>query len=153
MFELIWWIKLFTIRRVWNVWIERLAGTRKRLAQVPQAHKMSMLTIRRFLLNYFIILIITFFLVARRRFPILLLRFPLDLLHFRPLILEPHLDHSNAQTGLLGEGFSHFSTGLRAHFERGLELSSLSRCQDRSRSFWPSSAVSGSANTQKHKFY
>lgn len=66
---------------------------------------------------------------------------PLQLLHLCPLILEPDLNHAHAEAGILGEGFSHFSAGLRRHLERRLELTSLCRRENRSRPFRTPTAV------------
>ena len=69
----------------------------------------------------------------------------LKFLHFGPLVLEPHLDYSDAQARLLGQGFAHFSARLGTDFERGLKLAPLSRRQDGSRPFrTPSAVVAGS---------
>lgn len=58
---------------------------------------------------------------------------PLQFLHLGALVLEPDLDNAHAEAGLFGQCFSHFTTRLRADLERGLELASLARRQDRPR--------------------
>lgn len=69
------------------------------------------------------------------------LGFPLELLHLRPLILEPHLDHAHAKPGVLGEGLPHFSAGLRRHLEGRLKLTPLCRRENRPRPFWAPTTV------------
>lgn len=74
---------------------------------------------------------------------------PLQLLHLRALILEPHLDDAHAQAGVLGEGLPHLPAGLRRHLERRLELTPLRRRENRPRPFRAPAAVPWSILVQQ----
>ena len=69
------------------------------------------------------------------------LGFALQFLHLGPLVLEPNLDHPNAQSRFFGQSFAHFTARLGTYFERGFELTSLGRCQDRPRPFGSPAAI------------
>lgn len=77
------------------------------------------------------------------------LGFPLQLLHLRSLILEPHLYHSHAQAGVFGEGLPYLPAGLRRHLERRLELTPLRRRENRPRPFRAPTAVPWSILVQQ----
>lgn len=83
-----------TIRRVWQVGVQRLTGGG---VGSIQSQVVPVLAGWGLLLDALLILILFFVVVLLA----LLLRFPLDLLHLSPLVLEPHLHDSDAESGVL----------------------------------------------------
>ena len=77
------------------------------------------------------------------------LRLPLQLLHLRPLILEPHLHHAHAEARVLRQGLPNLPAGLRRHLEGGLELSPLGGREDGPRPFRASATVAGTILVQQ----
>jgi hypothetical protein len=132
--------RISIVRRVRNVGVERLAGTRKmRITQIAHTHEMSMVTRGRLLLDDLVVLVRL--VLVSGRLAVVLLRLALDLLHLGPLVLEPDLDHPHAQARLLGQRLPHFAAGLGADLERGLELAPLRRRQDGAGSLGPPAPV------------
>ena len=64
------------------------------------------------------------------RLPVLVLAATLHFLHFCPLVLEPDLDHSDRQPGVLGQRLPHLPARLGADLEAGLELPPLGGGED-----------------------
>lgn len=126
--------RIRTIRRVRQVGVERLTG--RRVGRV-QAQVVPVLTRGRLLFDALLVFVLLFVsaLVS------LLLRLALYLFHFRPLILEPYLDDSDAKPGVLCKSFAHFPTRFRADFEGGFELPALRRREDGPRALRASPAV------------
>jgi hypothetical protein len=76
-------------------------------------------------------------------------RLLLHLLHLGALVLEPNLNYSDAQAGILGEGFPNFPARLRTHFKRRFESPALLGGQDRAGPLRPPSPVVGAARGQQ----
>lgn len=112
-----------------------------RVCKPAEPHVVPVLATGRLLLDNLVVLL---GLVFVNSLPIVLLGLALDLLHLGALVLEPDLDHAHAQPRLLGQRLPDLPARLRAHLERGLELATLRRREDRSGSFGASTSVAGS---------
>lgn len=85
---------------------------------IQMNEKLTMIAMRTFRPPFFLRLFV------RSRF---CFRFPLKLLHFRPLILKPNLNDANAETRVLCQGLSYLPARLWRDFKGRFELSPLSR--------------------------
>lgn len=134
-----------TVRRKRHIRIQRLAGAKR------PVHAQVVITARRLLLDAFLVAIlagtavlVAVLILSAAAAAAALLGLALDLLHFGPLILEPHLHHAHAQPGVFGQCLAHFAARLRRQLKRRLELTALRRCENRTRSLRTASAVARS---------